>query len=161
MPGRLRFIADVGLNKAEAQATVCGVPGSGSVDELRSHDPVEIVVNLTVPMAVAAAMAMRALEAGKWVWSEKPLAVDRCSGRAVAFAAASGLGVASAPDTSLGPALQSAARTDGLIEAQEPAHAFFRSPGIIESTDSRVLVDVVSTVEPAAEELDPPQRTLT
>ena len=60
---------------------------AGEVDVVLDHPDVEIVVNLTIP-AAHAEVAERALAAGKHVWNEKPLALDRAGGRAVLDAAA-------------------------------------------------------------------------
>ena len=127
----VHFVADIDTGRARAQASRFGVPHAGTVDDLLNSDEIEIVVNLTVPIAHAP-VAKRALEAGKSVWSEKPLALDRRSGEElIAEAAARGLRVASAPDTFLGPGIQSALRAinDGLIGSPVTARAFFRSPG--------------------------------
>ena len=75
---------------------------------------VELVVNLTVP-AAHAEVAAAALAAGKHVWNEKPITADLAAGAAlVARADAAGLLLGSAPDTFLGPGLQTVRR---LIEA--------------------------------------------
>ena len=46
------------------------------------HPEVEIVVNLTIP-AAHAEVASQAIAAGKHVWNEKPLALDRASGQSL------------------------------------------------------------------------------
>ena len=95
---------------AEAQAAKYGVPRFGNTDELLTDSEVEIVVNLTIP-AVHAAVSSEALRAGKHVWSEKPLSVDRESGRALLEDAESAgrlLGIA--PDTIMGAGVQTAKR---------------------------------------------------
>ena len=108
------FIADLDASRARDQAEKYGIPGSGTTDELLAHPGIEIVVNLTIP-AAHVAVAMQALEAGKNVWTEKPIALDRESGSALlAEAARRGLRVATAPDTFLGAGLQTGKR---LIEA--------------------------------------------
>ena len=70
-------------------------------------DPeIEIVINLTIPKAHAA-VCLQALEAGKHVYVEKPIAVTREEGKQVLeLAAEKGLRVASAPDTFLGGGIQ-------------------------------------------------------
>jgi predicted dehydrogenase len=104
------FVADIDVKRAREQAVKFGVPGSGRVDELLADPRIEIVVNLTIP-AAHAEVATRAIEAGKHVWSEKPFALDRESGRALlAEAQRRGLRVATAPDTFLGAGLQQAKR---------------------------------------------------
>ena len=70
-------------------------------------------MNLTIP-AAHAEVASQAIAAGKHVWNEKPLALDRTSGQAVLEQAdAARLRVGCAPDTFLGAGLQTARR---LIE---------------------------------------------
>ncbi len=75
----VRFVADIDLERAKAQAEKYGVQGSGTVEELLADDAIEIVVNLTIPK-VHVEVALQALAAGKHVWSEKPFALDRASG---------------------------------------------------------------------------------
>lgn len=87
------------------------------VEELFASTDIDIVLNLTPPDAHAA-VTIAALEAGKHVYSEKPLATT--PGDATAILAAgqtSGRVVACSPDTFLGPGLQTAIRlmTDGAI----------------------------------------------
>lgn len=106
------FVADIDAERARAQAAKFDLPGSGSVEELLAHPGIEIVVNLTIP-AAHAEVSLRAIQAGKNVWSEKPFATDRASGRGLLDAARDrGLRVACAPDTFLGAGLQTA---QGLI----------------------------------------------
>ena len=86
----------------KAQAEKYGIAGSGTVEELLAHPEIEIVVNLTIP-AAHVEVALRALAAGKNVWTEKPFALDRESGKKLLSEAAElGLRVATAPDTFLG-----------------------------------------------------------
>jgi len=127
----VRFVADIDLERAKAQAEKYGVAGSGTVEELLADDGIEIVVNLTLPK-VHVEVALRALEAGKNVWSEKPFSLDRASGRALLDAAhAKGLRVATAPDTFLGSGIQSARRLieNGDIGAPLTALTLLQSPG--------------------------------
>jgi predicted dehydrogenase len=106
----VRFVADLDLARAAARADEYDVARSGSVAELLADDGVQIVVNLTVPRAHTE-VALQALAAGKHVWNEKPFALDRESGREVLDAArAAGLRVGTAPDTFLGPGIQTALR---------------------------------------------------
>jgi len=127
----IAFVADLDLGRAEAQATAFGVPAFGSVDQLLARDDIEIVVNLTIP-AVHAAVGQQIVAAGKHVWSEKPLALDRESGAALlASARAAGLRVACAPDTVLGGGIQSALRAIARGDIGEPltATTLFQVPG--------------------------------
>ena len=74
------MVADLDLDRAAAQAATYGVPDSGTVADLLADPDVELVVNLTIP-AAHVEVGLAALEAGKHVWAEKPLALDRPSGR--------------------------------------------------------------------------------
>ncbi|MGH3147223.1 MAG: Gfo/Idh/MocA family protein, partial [Rubrobacter sp.] len=67
--------ADILPERAEAQAQAYGVPKAYSPEELFADPEVEIVLNLTVP-AVHGEVSLAALEAGKPVYTEKPLAVS-------------------------------------------------------------------------------------
>src|SRR5215208_1138652 len=79
--------ADVDAGAAERKAREFGVPRVCSVDELLRDDSIEIVLNLTVPKAHVP-IALRAVEAGKHTYSEKPLGVNRAEGRRLIDAAA-------------------------------------------------------------------------
>ena len=125
------FVADLDADRARAQAEAFGVPGHGTVDELLEIDEIEIVVNLTIP-AVHAKVSHQIIAAGKHVWSEKPLALDRASGAALLDAArACGLQVACAPDTVLGAGIQTAMRAIDRGDIGEPltATTMFHVPG--------------------------------
>jgi len=74
------------------------------VDDLIAAPDIDLVLNLTIPSAHFD-VSMRAIEAGKHVFTEKPLASTVAEGsRLVARAAERGLAIGSAPDTFLGPA---------------------------------------------------------
>jgi len=93
-------------DRAHAQAEAYGVPRACTPEELLADEEVEVVLNLTVP-AVHADVSMAALRAGKHVYTEKPLAVDRDDGhRMLEIAGESDLLIGSAPDTFLGGGLQ-------------------------------------------------------
>ena len=127
----VRFIADIDLDRAKAQADKYGIAGSGTVAELLADDDIEIVVNLTIP-AAHVEVATQIIEAGKNAWTEKPFALDRASGRKLLDAAhAAGLRVATAPDTFLGAGLQSSRRLieAGLIGTPLTALTLLQSPG--------------------------------
>lgn len=79
-----------------------------SLADLLVDPAVEIVVNLTGP-AQHGAVTRAALEAGKHVYTEKPIALDLAEARGLAeLAAARGLQLASAPASMIGEAAQSA-----------------------------------------------------
>src|SRR5689334_10370891 len=72
--------ADAIPELAKAKAAEYGVPCVLSVDELLAEPEVDIVLNLTPP-AAHASLALRALQAGKSVYNEKPLAIQRGDGQ--------------------------------------------------------------------------------
>jgi predicted dehydrogenase len=139
-------VADLLPEAARARAEQFGVRRSGSVNDLLADEDVEIVVNLTTPDAHAE-VALQAVGAGKHVWNEKPLTVDRGSAQALLQQAdAAGVRVGCAPDTFLGSGLQHALRVveQGVIgtpvtalailenlgpESWHPNPAFFFAPG--------------------------------
>jgi predicted dehydrogenase len=103
---RIVACADLEPERARAQAEKFGLSRACSVDELLRDPAIDIVVNLTVPLAHAE-VALAAVEAGKHVYNEKPLAVRREDARRLLdLAAARGLRVGCAPDTFLGGGLQ-------------------------------------------------------
>ena len=123
--------ADLIPERAKARAEEFGVPRACSVGELLEDPEIEIVVNLTIPKAHAE-VALAALEAGKSVYNEKPLATSREEGRRVLKLAASrALRVGCAPDTFLGGGLQTCRKCidDGLIGEPVAAVAFMMSHG--------------------------------
>ncbi|HEX7010416.1 MAG TPA: Gfo/Idh/MocA family oxidoreductase [Phycisphaeraceae bacterium] len=124
--------ADLDAQRALSQAAKYGVPCvCTSVDELLADESVELVVNLTTPDAHAP-IALRAIEAGKHVYNEKPLAITPAEGRALLEAArARGVHVGCAPDTFLGTAHQTCRRLidQGVIGQPIAATAFMLSRG--------------------------------
>jgi predicted dehydrogenase len=110
----VHMVADLDTDRARARAEEFGVRHSGTVDALLARDDIEIVLNLTIP-AAHVPVAEQCLAAGKHVWTEKPFALTRDDGQRLhATAQAAGLRVACAPDTVLGPGVQTARR---LLEA--------------------------------------------
>jgi len=113
---RMVSCADIRMDVAREAAERNGVKAY-SVDELLADPEVDIVVNLTVPK-VHAEVSLRALEAGKHVHCEKPLATTLADGkRVVELARAKGLRAGCAPDTFLGAGLQTCRKLvdDGWI----------------------------------------------
>ena len=114
---RVVVIGDLDVERARAQAEKYGVTAHGTADDVLGHPDVQIVVNLTIP-AAHAEVSSRAIAAGKHVWVEKPIGLDRESTRALLDQArAAGLRVGVAPDTVLGPGVQTAKRAieSGMI----------------------------------------------
>jgi predicted dehydrogenase len=103
-------LGDLDEERAAARAAEFGVPSWGSADDVLADPDIELVVNLTIP-AVHAEISERALEAGKHVWSEKPIGITREQARRlVRLAADRGLRLGVAPDTLLGPGMQTVRR---------------------------------------------------
>jgi predicted dehydrogenase len=124
-------VADLDPARARARAEEFGVPVWGGPTEVLHRADVDLVVNLTTP-AAHAQVAIAAIAAGKHVWTEKPLALDRDSARVVLRAAAeAGVLVGNAPDTILGPAVQTAHRllADGAIGSPRTVLTLMQGPG--------------------------------
>ena len=124
-------IGDIIPEAAREKAAKYEVPAAGDVATVIDHPEIEIVVNLTIP-AAHADVASAVIKAGKHVWNEKPLALDRASGQTVLRdAEKAGLLVGCAPDTFLGPGLQTACRLieQGMIGTPLTALALLQLPG--------------------------------
>ncbi len=123
--------ADIDLERAKMRAAEYEIPKACSVAELLADPEIEIVINLTIP-GVHAEVSLAALEAGKHVHSEKPLAVNTADGRRVIeLAAQKGLRVGAAPDTFLGAGLQTTRKLidEGWIGKPVAATAFMMGHG--------------------------------
>ena len=122
--------ADLERERAEARAAEYGVKACG-IDELMRDPDIDMIINLTVPQAHAD-VSIQALEAGKHVYLEKPLAVElEDAGRVMELARSKGLRVGCAPDTFLGGGVQTCVKAinDGLIGTPIGATAFHVSGG--------------------------------
>jgi predicted dehydrogenase len=125
---QLVAVADRDPERARARAAEWGVRAL-SPDDLLAGEEIELVVNLTPPRAHVET-TRTALEAGKHVYSEKPLAVTVEDGRAlVALARERSLGLACAPDTFLGSALETAVEALPRIGRPLAAQAFVGNSG--------------------------------
>jgi predicted dehydrogenase len=123
--------ADAIPERAREQAATYRVPTVLQVDELLADPGIEAVLNLTTPRAHAA-IAQAALEAGKSVYNEKPLALALADGaRLVETARSRGVRLGAAPDTFLGGGLQTcrALLDDGAIGIPVAATAFMLNHG--------------------------------
>ncbi|MEU1973054.1 Gfo/Idh/MocA family oxidoreductase [Microbacterium sp. NPDC019599] len=120
---RVLAIGDVREDRARAQAEKYGVPGWGGVDAVLGSPDIEIVINLTIP-AAHVEVSLAAIAAGKHVWTEKPIGVDRASSLGLLESAdAAGLRVGVAPDTVLGPGIQTAKRAIARGDIGRPLFA--------------------------------------
>ncbi|WP_380176000.1 Gfo/Idh/MocA family protein [Kineococcus sp. DHX-1] len=128
---QVHAIGDLYPEAASRRAAEHGVPAHGGIDTVLTHEDVEIVINLTIP-AAHVEVSLAAIGAGKHVWSEKPVALDREGGaRLLAAAQAAGVRLGCAPDTFLGVGLQTALAVlrRGDIGTPLSALTLMQSPG--------------------------------
>lgn len=141
---QLVAVADARASAAEARAAEFGIAAQTPAELLASD--AEIVINLTPP-DVHLAVGRQVLQAGKHLYTEKPLAASYDDGqRLMEAAAASGRRIGCAPDTFLGGAGQAAralvdsGRLGRIVAGQasmmergpddwHPNPAFFYRPG--------------------------------
>ncbi|ASR46957.1 oxidoreductase [Paenibacillus kribbensis] len=124
-------VADLLEERARAKADEFNIENVYKVDELLRQPEIELVFNLTVPGSHALT-DVAILEAGKHVYSEKPLAVSLEDGRRILdVAKAKNLRVGCAPDTFLGAGIQTArhAIQSGIIGQPVAATAFLMGRG--------------------------------
>ncbi|MEK1860189.1 MAG: Gfo/Idh/MocA family oxidoreductase [Rhizobium leguminosarum] len=101
--------ADLNADAAKRRAAEFDLRAA-DVDSLIDDKNIDLILNLTIP-AAHFDVSMRALSAGKHVFTEKPLGVTAAEGRRLVDAAAGkGLMLGSAPDTFLGAAGRHARR---------------------------------------------------
>jgi predicted dehydrogenase len=163
---RLVAATDVDGPKAAAFGAAHGSRIHDTLDGLLADDEVDIVVNLTVQHAHHA-VTKRALEAGKHVYSEKPMALRPAEARElIAVAQAAGVRLACAPATFLGEAQQTAAAwiregrlgriravyadvSHGRIETWHPAPQPFFDVGVLVDVAVYPLTLVTTMLGPA------------
>jgi predicted dehydrogenase len=142
---RVVGIADLIMERARARADEFDIEAF-TVEQMLDHPEIDVVLNLTIP-AAHAAVCFQVIEAGKSVYTEKPLTLNREEGKRLLEAAANrGVLVGCAPDTFLGAGLQTVRRLidDGTIgepvafrarmtthghESWHPDPAFYYQPG--------------------------------
>ena len=123
--------ADIMVDRAKAKAEEHGVPKGCSVEEIIADPEIEIIINLTIPVAHYE-VSKAALLAGKHVHVEKPLTVTREQGKELLeIAKARGLRVGCAPDTFLGGGHQTCRKLidEGAIGTPVAASAQMLSRG--------------------------------
>jgi predicted dehydrogenase len=99
-------VSDAYPERAAAKAAEFKIARAPSVHDLLADPEIEVVVNLTVPRAHYD-VSLAALNAGKNVYSEKPIATTLDQGESlVALARSKGLKIGVAPDTFLGAGIQ-------------------------------------------------------
>lgn len=124
-------VGDLLPDRAQKKAEEYGVPVHGDASAVLDHPDVQVVVNLTIP-AAHVEVSEAAINAGKHVWTEKPVGLDLADvSRILAAADAAGLRVGSAPDTILGPGFQTAKRAiaEGVIGEPLFAQTAFQTQG--------------------------------
>jgi predicted dehydrogenase len=116
--------ADLDLGRARAKAEQHGVSRWCSTSELISASEVEVILNLTRP-ATHFEIALKALEAGKHIYNEKPLAITRADGQKLIEAARRKiLRIGCAPDTFMGAGLQTGRKAIDAGAIGQPVGAF-------------------------------------
>lgn len=126
----IRAVADLNPEAAKARAAEFGLRDV-AIDDIFIDPSVDIILNLTIPRAHVE-VGLRAVDAGKHVYSEKPLGVTFPEGkRLVEAASAKGVRVGSAPDTFLGGSHQTArhAVDSGVLGQIVGGTAYFMCPG--------------------------------
>jgi predicted dehydrogenase len=127
----VKAVADMNAAAAKSRADEFGVKALSVKDLLKSKD-IDIVVNLTVP-AVHYKVSKQILEAGKHVYSEKPLTLSYKDALALQkLATKKKLRVGAAPDTFLGASHQFARKLidDGKIGKVVSGTCHFMGPGM-------------------------------
>jgi predicted dehydrogenase len=126
----IRAVADMNPAAAKARAEEFNLRAV-ELDALFADPSIDIILNLTIPKAHVE-VGLRAIEAGKHVYSEKPLGIAFAEGQKLLAAAKSkGLRVGSAPDTFLGGSHQTARRIvdEGTLGQLVGGTAYFMCPG--------------------------------
>jgi predicted dehydrogenase len=128
----VKAVVDVLRPRAEKAATDFGIPVIyDTAEQMLADGEIELILNLTTPPSHAA-ICLAALQAGKNVYVEKPLAVSREDGqKIVELAKKKGLLVGGAPDTFLGAGLQTCRKLidDGVIGEPVACSAFMACHG--------------------------------
>ncbi|SHM52063.1 Gfo/Idh/MocA family protein [Gracilibacillus kekensis] len=127
----INAVADLVLDRAIERAKEFDIEKAYTTDELLKDPEIDLVINLTIP-AVHAQIAIKALENGKHVYGEKPLAVTKEDGkRMIDVAKEKGLYIGNAPDTFLGAGIQTCKKLidDGTIGKPISATAAMMIPG--------------------------------
>ena len=122
--------ADMDMAVAKKKAEEHGIKAV-TVDSMLKDDSIDIIINLTTPQAHTE-INLKAIEAGKHVHCEKPLALNRDDGKKViTLAQENGLMVGCAPDTFLGGGIQTCRKLidDGWIGKPVAGTAFMMCRG--------------------------------
>jgi predicted dehydrogenase len=128
----LAACADLDFSRAEALAKQWEIPKACTVEELLADPAIQIVINLTIPKAHLD-VNLAAIRAGKNIYSEKPLGINRREGKQIVDAAKeAGVLLGCAPDTFLGGGLQTCRKLidEGAIGRPVAATAFMTTHGV-------------------------------
>lgn len=122
------------LPRARVQAEKFNIPKVMSIEDVLFDPEIELVINLTTP-DVHAEIGLAALRAGKSIYNEKPLAINRNDALQMLTEAESrGLRVGCAPDTFLGAGLQTCRQVLDAGEIGNPigvnAFMFIQGPEV-------------------------------
>jgi len=123
--------ADLIMERAEGRAKEFDIPKACSTEEVMADPDIELVLNLTTPDGHYS-VAKQAIEAGKSVYNEKPLAIDLADGKElVEIAKEAGVLVGGAPDTFLGGGIQTCRKLidDGWIGEPIAVNSFLANHG--------------------------------
>ncbi len=125
-------VADLDAERARAQAEKFGIAAAERPQDLLADPAFDVILNLTIP-AAHVTVGCAAVEAGKHVYSEKPIAISYLeASRMLDVAGRADKRVGSAPDTFLGASSQTARRLidEGAIGTPVAATAFMTSRGM-------------------------------
>jgi predicted dehydrogenase len=128
---RVKCVTDLRMEAAEERAAEYGVQAV-TMNQLLDDSDIQIVINLTVPLAHAS-ISHQIVEAGKHVYSEKPLVTRYAEGQSLMRAAlAKGVRIGCAPDTFMGAGHQACrhAIDAGRIGRPIAGNAFFATHGM-------------------------------
>ncbi len=124
--------ASLNIEESRAKAAQHGIAKVCLPDDIFADPDIDCVLNLTIP-AAHAEISLKALEAGKHVYSEKPFVTDIEQGKEIlALAAQKGLTVGNAPDTFLGGRWQTVRKLldQGAIGRPTGVAAFVGTHGV-------------------------------
>lgn len=124
--------ASLDTEESRMKAEQYKIPKACRPEDIFQDPDIDCVLNLTIPSAHAE-ISLKALEAGKHVYSEKPIATSIEDGKKILeLAQSKGLYVGNAPDTFLGGRVQTCRRLidEGLIGKPTGVTAFACTHGV-------------------------------
>ncbi|GAK13963.1 Gfo/Idh/MocA family protein [Geomicrobium sp. JCM 19039] len=124
-------VADLQNELAEKRAAQFQIPNVHTLDTILHDEEIELIVNLTPPSAHAE-IGLKALHAGKHIYSEKPLGLTVEEGKSlIRTAKERNLRVGCAPDTFLGEGIQTVKSLidQGVIGNPVAVNAFMLGKG--------------------------------